>query len=147
MERCTRADKAAQTHNAVGYPRVVEDTSVGNYGVIYLSAINFRPGQKAWPAENRRCHVEEIKARQLARYIQISFEKCADSSNVLPITLKDRRIDFQVLDGLWDNVFAEIGERVIQQAADDVAVEDVNAHRGEEQVAVAFDVEPGIPLA
>ena len=49
-------------------------------------------------------------------------------------------------DGVRDDVFAEIGVRVVEQFAKDVAVEDVNAHRGQELFVPAFDPQLGVPL-
>ena len=43
------------------------------------------------------------------------------------------------VDGARDDVLAEIGERIVEQFADQVAVEKVNAHRGEKRFAAALD--------
>ena len=43
-----------------------------------------------------------------------------------------------------NDVLAEIGQRVVQQLEDDLALEEINAHGGEEELLVAFDPQAGI---
>ena len=50
------------------------------------------------------------------------------------------------VDGARDDVQAEIGQRIVEQFADQIAVEKVNAHRGEKHVAAALDLKPGLHL-
>ena len=111
----------------------VEDAAVGNHRVIDLGAVDLRAGQEARPAEDRRGHVEEVEARQLVGDVEVGLEEGADGPDVLPVALEDEGEDAQVLDGVGDDVLAEIGQGVVQQAAEDVAVEDVDAHGGQEQ--------------
>src|SRR5438105_2742337 len=113
--------------------------------MINLRAVNFRAGQEARAAEDRGGHVEKIETRQLAGDVKVRFEESADGADVFPVALKDGGKDAAILDGLGDDVFAEIGELVVEEALDHLAVENVDAHRGEEKLAIAFDAEPFVP--
>ena len=61
--------------------------------------------------------------------IQIRLIKRADRSDVLPVTLKDKRADMSIFDRQWNNVFPEIGHVVLQRFYKHVPVEDVDPHR------------------
>ena len=46
-----------------------------------------------------------------------------------------------------DDMFAEIGLRIIiEQFEQDIAVEDLDAHRGEEEFLFACDVQGAVPI-
>ena len=50
------------------------------------------------------------------------------------------------LNALRNNMLAEVRERVVQQLADDLPIEDVNAHRGQEKLPIAFDAQFRMPF-
>ena len=52
-----------------------------------------------------------------------------------------------LFDGARNDVLAEIVKFIIEQAKEDIPIEHVNAHGGEEQLAVILDFEPVIPIA
>ena len=122
------ADQTAQPHDAVSDGSVIEDAPIGNHRVIDLRAVDFRAGQKARPGENRRAHIKEIESRQLARKVQVCLEKCPDGADILPVSLKNIREHALTGDRAGNDVFAEIGESIVQQAAYRIAVKDVDAH-------------------
>ena len=130
------ADDGAQADDGVGDARAVDDAAVGNDGVVNLRAVDLGAGQIARAAENRRAHVEEIEPRQFGDQVQVGLEKRADGADVLPVTLKDVGENAVRVDGVRDDVLAEIGQGIVQQFADELAVENVNAHRGQERFAV-----------
>ena len=45
------------------------------------------------------------------------------------------------LDGVGDDMVAEIGQGIVKQFADEFAIENVNAHRGEQAFAAVLDFE------
>ena len=109
------ADDGAQADDAVRDARVVDDAAVGNHRVVNLRAVDFGAGQKARAAENRRVHVKEIEARQFGNEIEVRLEKRADGADVLPIALKNVGENAARLDGLGNDVLAEIGQRIVEQ--------------------------------
>ena len=117
--------------------------------VVNLRAVDLGAGQIARARKNRRAHVEEIEARQFGNQIQVRLEKGADGADVLPIALKDVGENAVRFDGVRDDVLAEIGKRIVEQVADEVAVENINAHRGEKRFAAVLDADlfAAIPAA
>ena len=103
--------------------------------MVDLRAVDLGAGQIARAGKDGRAHVEEIEARQFADEVEVRLEKCADGADVLPVALKDEGKNAAGLDGLGDNVLAEVGQRVIEQIVDDGAVENVDAHRGQKKFA------------
>ena len=103
--------------------------------------IDLRGGQEARAGKDGRAHVEEIEPGELADKVEVGLEEGADGSNVLPVALEDVGEDAVLGDGAGDDVLAEVGVLVVEQADDEIAVEDVDAHRGEEEILVALDAE------
>src|ERR1044071_3605363 len=136
MDRSPGADKAAQPDNAVTDRSMVEDAAVRDDGMIDLRAIDFRARQKARTAEDRGRHVKEIETWQFTGDIQIRLEKGANRADVFPISLKNIREHSLLGDGCRDDVLAEIRLRILQQAFDHIASENVDAHRSQEQLTV-----------
>src|SRR2546421_2025895 len=95
--------------------RMIQNAAVGYDCVINLRTVDLRAGQKSWAAENRRAHVKKIEAGQFAADIQVCFEEGANGSDVLPIALKNRGEHAQIFNRLRDDVFAEIGQRIVEQ--------------------------------
>ena len=137
---------AAQPDDAVRNDGAVENTAVGNHRMIQLGAIDLRARQKARTAENRRGHVEEIEARQFVGDIEVGLEESANGADVLPVTLEHKREHPQILNRVRDDMLAKVGQGIVQQAADDFTVEDVDAHIGQHQLPLALDSKCGIPL-
>src|SRR2546426_808374 len=96
--------------------RVVDDATVRDDSMVNLRPIDLRARQKTRAAEDRRAHVEKIEARQLRRTVQIRFKERADRSDVLPIALKHIGKDAQIRNGNGNDMFAKIGQRVVETA-------------------------------
>ena len=141
MQRHAVAEDAADADDRLADLREVHDATVGNDRVIDQRTVHLRGGQEAWARINRRGHVEEIEARQIGGDIQIRLEERADRPDVLPVTLENMRRNAVRLNRLRDDVFAEIGLRVVEQLREHAAVENVNAHRREEIFVRADDAE------
>src|ERR1035438_9865805 len=146
VQHRSHADAGAQADDTVRDDSDLDNAAVGNDRMIDLGAVDFRARQKARAAEDRRGHVKEVEARQFVRDIDVGLEEGANGSNVLPIALEHKGEHAQILNSVGDNMFAKIGERVVQQAADDVAVEDVDAHGRHKQIPFALDPQRGIPF-
>src|SRR2546426_7385199 len=101
----------------------IDDAAVRNDRVINGRAVDFRGRQKAWPREYWRAHVEKVKARQFGGHIEARLKKGPDRSDVLPVPLEHVRVNAMGVDGLGNDMLAEIGEFILQQLDDDVAVE------------------------
>src|SRR5580765_8534342 len=141
---CT--DDAAQPDDGVFDNGVWQYAAVVDDGVVNLGTVDFGAGQKARAAENGRSHVEEVEARQFAGDVEVGFEKRADGADVFPIALKYRGEYAHFVDGLGDDVLAEIGHRIVEKFLDYIPTEHVDAHRGEKEFAVPFNAEPRIPF-
>ena len=100
-----------------------EDATVGDHGMIDLCAVDFRAGQEARAGEDRRVHVEKIEPWQFRSEIKVGFEEGADRSDVFPITLEHVGIDAIGLNGMRNDVLAEIGVVVVEQMADQITAE------------------------
>ena len=146
VQLCAVADNGAQADDGVANPGAVDDAAVGNDGVVHLGTVDLGAGQIAGPGENGRAHVEEIEARQLGDEVEIRLEKVPDGSDVLPIALINVGEDPVRVDGLGDDVLAEVGQVVVQQVANDVAVENVDAHGGQVGLAAVGDGELRVHL-
>jgi len=140
------ANDGAQADNAVGDARLVDNAAVGDEHVINVSAVDFGAGQIPRAAENRRAHVEEVEPRQFRHEVEVRLEKRADGADVLPVALKNVGEHAARTDGVRDDVLAKIRQRVVKQFADQTAVENVNAHRGEVQFAATLDAQFSVPL-
>src|SRR5258706_436979 len=108
--------------------RVVDNAAVRNNRVIDMRAIDLRAGQPARSGKNRRAHIKKVEARQLGSHVEIGIEERADRPHVLPVTLEDVGIHVETGDGRWDYVPSEVSESILQQAHQDLAVKNVNAH-------------------
>src|ERR1044071_358681 len=113
--------------------------------MVDLGSVDLAPWQKAWPAEDRRAHVEKVKPRQFIGHIQVGLEKGPDGSNVLPISLKYIRENAITGDGVRYDIAAEIGQRIVQQFEHHVAVEYIDTHRSKKQFVASFDSQLFIP--
>ena len=140
------ADDGAQADNGVADPGAVDDAAVRNHGVVHLGAVDLGAGQIAGPGEDGRAHVEEIEARQLGDEVEVRLEEVPDGSDVLPIALIDIGENPVGGDGLRDDVLAEVGQVVVQQVANDVAVENIDAHGGQVGLAAVGDGELRVHL-
>src|SRR5437762_2308598 len=110
VQLAAAADSAANADNRVADVRMVDNAAVRDNSVIYLRAINLRSRQEARAAEDRRAHVEEIETGQLRGAIEIGIKERTDGSDVLPIALKNVRINAQVRNSGRNDVFPEISE-------------------------------------
>lgn len=115
--------------------------------MVDLRSVDFRSRKKTRPGENRRGHIEEIKPGQLRGDVEVRVKKRANRPDVLPVPLEHVRAYAHRLDGVWDDMFAEIRKRVVQQFANNIPVKNVNAHRRQEQLARIRDLEFLIPIA
>ena len=134
-------DDGAQADDAAGDAGVIDDAAVGDDGVVNLRAVDLGAGQEARTGKNRRAHVEEIEARQFGSQLQVCLEEVADRPDVLPIALINIGENAVRVDGVRDDVLAEIGQRIVEQALDEAAVENIDAHRGEVGFTPGFQAE------
>src|ERR1051325_7167219 len=113
--------------------------------MVDLGAVYFLAWQQARTTEDWGAHVEKVETRKLIGHIQVGLKKCADGPDVFPISLKHGGTDFVRGDGVGNDVFAKIREGVVEELENDVAVENVNAHGGQEKLVTAFDAELTVP--
>ena len=93
---------------------VAEDAAVGDDGVIDGRPVDLGRRHEARARVNGGGHVEEIEAGQVGREVQVGLEEGADRPDILPVTLVNVGKDLQILDRLGNDVFAEIGQVVLQ---------------------------------
>ena len=77
---------------------------------------------------NRRVWLEETVFRHDIGQVQVRFVKGANRSDVLPISLVDKRADMSILDRVWDYVLSEISQIIFQAFNQHLAIEHVNSH-------------------
>ncbi len=133
---------------------MIDDTSIGNDGMVDFGAIDLRGRQKPRARKHRRAHVEKVEARQFRGHVDIGVEKGADGPDVLPITLEDIGEDAEVRDGRGNDMLAEVVPLLsrlvfllLQEPSEHFAVEHVNAHGGEVELLLPFDIELFVHLA
>src|ERR1035438_5044227 len=90
VQHRSHADAGAQADDTVRDDSAIDNAAVGNDRMIDLGAVDFRAGQKARAAEDRRGHVEEVEPWQFVRHIEVGLEEGANGPNVLPIALEYR---------------------------------------------------------
>ena len=93
----------------VGEHAAVSDQSSANGGTIDLGG-----RQKAGVGEDRRGAFKEVKLRHQTAEIEVGVEEVTDGADVFPVALKVEVKDAFVLDGVRDDVLAEIVERVVE---------------------------------
>src|SRR5207247_1615725 len=71
----------------------------------------------------------------------------ADGADVFPRALVNVCVDAMFFEGEGNDVFAEIVHFIIEQPNEDVAAEDVDAHRGQEKFRVGLNSQFRIPVA
>ena len=106
------------------------DAAVRNNRLPQSGAVDFAAWQKARMRINRRFRVEETVFRHKVRKIEIRFIKSADRSDIFPVTFKNERAHMSIFDRVRNDVFAKIDQIIFQAFDQDVAIENINAHRG-----------------
>src|SRR5215831_3085803 len=99
--------------------------------MIDLGTIYLRPRKEPWPAENRRAHVEEVEAGKFVSDVEVCFEECANSADVLPVPLEDVRINPKVFNGLGNDMLAKVGQIVFKKSKYHLPAKNVDSHRGQ----------------
>src|ERR1700722_6261279 len=132
---------AAHADDAVIDMRLVDDAAVGNDGVIDLRRVDLGGRQKARAGENRSAHVEKIEPRQLRHQVQAGLEVRANRPHVLPVSLENKGLQFVRVDGVGNDVLAEVGVRVVQLLQHYFAFEEVNAHRGQQVILLGLQLQ------
>lgn len=146
MDACAFGDDATESDEAVVEFGVIEDAAIGDEGLFHDCAVEFAGGEEARAGEDGGGHIEEVEAGQDFGESDIGIEEGADGADILPVALEDMGIDAVGFDGGGDDVFAEVGEGVVEELYHDLAVEDVDAHGGEEQFVIGLDAEAGVPV-
>src|SRR5436309_15674932 len=78
---------------------------------------------------NRRLGLEETVFRYDIGQVQIRLVKSANRSDVLPVSLINKRADMPVFDCVWDDVFSKINQIIFQTFNQHLAIEYINSHR------------------
>src|SRR4029077_18169047 len=68
--------------------------------------------------------------------VETGLEKCADCSDVLPISLKNIGLHLVFIDGCWNDILAEIGEVIVEAFLENAAIEHIDTHRGLVEVGI-----------
>src|SRR4029077_1837368 len=105
---------AAYANNASLQVRVRDDTAVRNNRLAQRCAVNFAARQKTRMRIDRRVGLKETIFWNHISEIEISLVKCADCSDIFPVTFEDKRADVPIIDRCWNNVFAEIEQIALQ---------------------------------
>src|SRR6476620_12037518 len=121
-------DDAAYANHASLQVRVRDDTTVRNNRLAQRCAVNFAARQKTRMRIDRRVGLKETIFWNYISQIEISLVKCADRSDVFPVTFEDKRADMPIFDRRWNNVFTEIEQITLQAFDEHLPVENINAH-------------------
>ncbi len=113
--------------------RVGNDAAIGNDRLPQGGSVDFAAGQKARMGVDCGLWIKEAVFGSDIGKIEIRFVKSADCSDVFPVTFKNVGAHVPLLDRLWNDMLAEIGQVIIQAFHQHGAVEDVNSHRRLEQ--------------
>ena len=126
------ADAAADPDDGAIDLGAVHDAALGDEGAVDVAALQLRRGQEARMRVDGAGLVVEIERRDRIAQRQVGLEVRLDGPDVLPVAAVDVRLHALARDRVGDDVPAEVDElRVGDRLLEDLAPEDVDAHRGQ----------------
>ena len=78
---------------------------------------------------DRRLRLEKTVLGDDVGQIKIRLIKGADGSNILPVTFKNKCAYVPVFDRLWNDMFAEIDQIILQTFDQHSPIKDIDSHR------------------
>src|SRR4029453_14218512 len=105
---------AAYPNDAAFQVRIGNDASIRNDRLPQSRAVNLCTRQGPRMRVDRRLRFEKAILGNNVGQIQIGLIESPDGSNILPDTLKDKCAYVSVFDRVWDDMFAEIHQIVLQ---------------------------------
>src|SRR5438105_2032915 len=94
--------------------RIGNDAAIRNDRLTQGRAIDLATGQKTRMGVDWSVDVEEAVGGNQIRQFEVRFVKRPNRSNVLPVAFEDVGAHVPVLDRLWNDMFAEINQVVLQ---------------------------------
>src|SRR5205085_11096477 len=98
---------AAYPHYASLQMRIRNDAPIGNDRLPQGGPVDFAARQKTRMRIDWRLRLEEAVFRHQVSEVQVRLVKSTNRSDVLPVTLEDKRADVPIFNCHRDNVFSE----------------------------------------
>ena len=124
-----RLDDAADADDGAFQMRVRDNAAIGDDRLAQGCAVNLAARQETRVRVNRCRGLEEAVFRKKIGQVQISLVKCPDRSDVFPVPVEKIPAHLPLLDCLGNDMLPEIDQIVLEAFHQNVAIENVNAHR------------------